>query len=269
MTLEVLISCMYQEDSTLVDTSGITTDVLIINQCDQNKTQEWCTVNQHIRMISTTDRGLSNSRNMAITNAQGDICLLCDDDEFFFLNYESTITKGFERLPEADVIIFNIENHPCSLKKSEHRLRYMELLRVCSWQIAFRREAVCRAGVLFDPLMGAGSGNGAQEESMFLMNCFRVGLKIYYVPDTIGRVDHGNSTWFQGYDRTFFYQRGGATRQLLGLPLSLLYACYYAVTKRKMYCHECTFRDALYSSIQGCLDNPIHRQRISKGRRRY
>ena len=39
--------------------------------------------NQHsATIIHTTERGLSNSRNMAIANAWGDICQISDDDEF-------------------------------------------------------------------------------------------------------------------------------------------------------------------------------------------
>lgn len=267
MTLEVLISCMHQKDFSLVCASAITTNALMINQCDRDEIQEWSESTQMVRMISTTERGLSNSRNMAIENAQGDICLLCDDDEYFHPQYESTILGAFQRLPEADIMIFEIENQPCRLKKSVRRLRHLELLRVSSWQIAFRRDVVWKSGVRFDPLMGAGSGNGAQEENKFLMDCYRAGLKVYYVPEVIGRVEHGPSTWFQGYDRNFFYQRGGATRQLMGLPLSILYAFYYALAKRKLYRSQCAFRESLFLTIRGCIENPIHRQRIGKGRK--
>lgn len=267
MTLEVLISCMYQKDSSLVPVSGITTNALIINQCGRDEIQEWQKSSQLIRMISTTERGLSNSRNMAIESAQGDVCVFCDDDEHFHPCYESTILGAFQRYPIADIIVFEIENQPCRLKKSVHRLHYLELLRVSSWQIAFRLDTVQKSGVRFDPFMGAGSGNGAQEECKFLMDCHRAGLKIYYVPEVIGRVEHGPSTWFQGYDRRFFYQRGGATRQLMGLPLSILYAFYYTVAKRKLYRNECTFRESLFLTIQGCIENPIHRQRVGKERK--
>ena len=61
-------------------------------------------------MISTTERGLSNSRNMALKYAVGEICILCDNDEIFEDNYETVICKAFERLPDADIIAFSIEN---------------------------------------------------------------------------------------------------------------------------------------------------------------
>ena len=35
--VQVLISAMYQKDLSLVDKTGIKSDVLIINQCDEEK----------------------------------------------------------------------------------------------------------------------------------------------------------------------------------------------------------------------------------------
>ena len=259
MFLEILISCMDQEDMAIVEKSGITTDVLIINQCSKDDYQE--VKRNHLkRMISTTERGLSNSRNMAIKHAAGDICLFCDDDEIFYHGYEQMVLAAFRRLPDADIVLFDFDNLPHGFKNYEHKLKYIELLHAISCQIAFRKEAVIRAGVQFNPCMGAGSGNGAQEENKFLMDCFKRGLNIYYVPQKLGCIIESDSTWFDGFDEKFFYQRGGATRQLLGLPLSILYAFYYVIRKREMYCHEISARKALLTTIKGCLENPIGKQ---------
>ena len=35
MTLEVLMSCMHRQDAALVERSGLTGDVVMINQCDR------------------------------------------------------------------------------------------------------------------------------------------------------------------------------------------------------------------------------------------
>lgn len=129
MNLEVLLSCMYQADTSLVETSKITSQVLLINQCDQNT--EFAS--QRIRMISTTERGLSNSRNMALKYAVGEICILCDNDEIFEDNYETVICKAFERLPDADIIAFSIENKITKLPDRIQKLvngKACELIRV-------------------------------------------------------------------------------------------------------------------------------------------
>lgn len=205
MNLEVLLSCMYQADTSLVETSKITSQVLLINQCDQNT--EFAS--QRIRMISTTERGLSNSRNMALKYAVGEICILCDNDEIFEDNYETVICKAFERLPDADIIAFSIENKITKLPDRIQKIGKWKSLRIDSRQIAFRRESILKSGVRFDPLMGAGSGNGAGEENLFLINCLKSGLTIYYVPETVAKLRESESTWFSGYNEMFFYQRGG------------------------------------------------------------
>ena len=82
--LEVLVSCMHQNDKTIVETSGISSNVLIINQCNHDSIQTWNENHRLVRMISTTERGLSRSRNMAIRFAQSELCLFCDNDEVFF-----------------------------------------------------------------------------------------------------------------------------------------------------------------------------------------
>lgn len=250
---------MNQTDMSIVEKSKITGDVLIINQTSRESSEELQTADQHIRMISTTERGLSNSRNMAIQNANDDICLLSDDDETFETNYEKTILDTFQKLPDADVIAFNVTNKKTRLKPVIQRLQYLDTLKIASYQIAFRKDSILKNQILFDPLMGAGSGNGCGEENKFLLDCLRKGLKIYYSPDVIATVQPQASTWFFGYDEHFFYQRGATTRYYMGLPLSIIYAFYYVVFKRSLYRNELKTGHALYYILKGIQDNKIAR----------
>lgn len=260
MNLEVLLSCMHQVDFSIVEKSCILGDVLIINQSDIDTIEELNENGQSIRMISTTERGLSRSRNMAIENARGDICLLCDNDEVFYKDYERVILDAFQRLPDADIILFNFDNLSHKFKNVEHRLKYFELFHAISCQIAYRKVSLDRLSVRFNPFMGAGSGNGAQEENKFLIDCYKKRMKIYYVPQKLGRIHETESTWFNGFSEAFFYQRGGSTRQMLGLPLSVLYAIYYVVRKKNIYSHEISSGRALIATLRGCLENPIGKQ---------
>lgn len=261
MKLEVLLSCMNQTDMSIVEKSKITGDVLIINQTSRESSEELQTANQHIRMISTTERGLSNSRNMAIQNANDDICLLSDDDETFETNYEKTILDTFQKLPDADVIAFNLTNKKTRLKPVIQRLQYLDTLKIASYQIAFRKDSILKKQILFDPLMGAGSGNGCGEENKFLLDCLRKGLKIYYSPDVIATVQPQASTWFFGYDEHFFYQRGAATRYYMGNFISLLYAAYYLLAKYPLYHKQISLMNAAKALLQGYLKNDISYQK--------
>lgn len=258
MRLEVLISCMHQENGLgLIERSGITGNVLMVNQTDREHKSITEQNNRQIRIIDTTERGLSNSRNMAIRYAKGEICLLCDDDERFEPDYESVILEAFDRLPKADIIAFGVRGQETRLKKKCQPVGRLKSLRLVSYQLAFRRSRILKSGICFDPYMGAGSGNGAGEENKFLLDCLKAGLKIWYVPQVIAQVDHGPSTWFFGYDRTFFIQRGSATRHMLGLVPAIFYGIYYVIFKRKLYRGTITSGQALAALLSGIRQNRI------------
>ena len=91
MKLDILMSCMHQADNALIAASGITGSAVVINQCDRDEECRFDTPNGQVRMISTTQRGLTKSRNMAIAHSDADVCLLCDDDEVFVPGYEEKI----------------------------------------------------------------------------------------------------------------------------------------------------------------------------------
>lgn len=260
MKLEVLLSCMHQVDASLVTRSGLTGDVVMINQTDREDYQEFSSSNGKVRMYSTCQRGLTKSRNQAINLSRADVCMLCDDDERFVANYEERILQAYQDLPQADVIIFKMENRPASFPDQVMRLRFPKIMKVSSWQISFRRESLQRSGVRFDELLGAGSGNGAEEELKFLLDCQRAGLVIYYVPVVIASVAQEASTWFSGFTETFFENRGATTRYILGSSVAGLYAVYYVLRKKHLYADQITPANALRATFRGIRENKIGKQ---------
>ncbi len=108
MTFQILMACMHQNDLSIFSSSNIKCDVLAINQCDKNQIDYSDDKSQC--MISTTQRGLSRSRNMAIDNAWSDICLISDDDEVFDNGIKQKILQAYNDYPEADIIAFLIDN---------------------------------------------------------------------------------------------------------------------------------------------------------------
>lgn len=268
MKLELLLSCMHQKDGSLVHRSGITGDALMINQCDREEESSFPTEHGTGRIICTKDRGLTRSRNMAIEAATGDVCLLCDDDEQFVADYETAILDAYKSLPQADVVIFKMKDRPPSFPDRVMRLKFPKTMKVSSWQISFRRESLLRSGVRFDELLGAGTGNGAEEELKFLRDCQKANLKIYYVPTEIASVGQTVSTWFQGFDEAFFINRGATTRYILGWPLAFLYGTYYVLKKRPLYTENLTPFQAMKATLKGMRENKISRQRKAINKRR-
>lgn len=265
LSLQMLVSCMYQEDMSIVEKLGITGSAVVINQCDTAAIDSIKTPFGSAAMYSVTERGLTKSRNMAIEKATADICMLSDDDERFCENYRQKICRAYNMLPQADVIIFkvtdeggNVADKPQTFPDKVMRLKFPQTMHVASWQISFRRKSLIESGVRFDELLGAGSGNGAQEELKFLLDCERAGLKIYYVPFEIARVQRTDSTWFGGFDESFFEQRGATTRYILGFWLSSLYAVYYVLKKHDKF--EISAGKALAATFKGIFENKIKRQ---------
>lgn len=264
MTLEVLVSCMHQKDGSLLERSRISGDAVVINQCSWEDYREYPTDHGTGRVYSTRQRGLTRSRNMAIQNARADVCLLCDDDEVFVPNYGQEVLSAYENLPQADVIIFKMVNRPPSFPDRIMELKFPKTMKVSSWQISFRRQRLLDANVRFDELLGAGTGNGAEEELKFLLDCEKSGLKIYYVPTEIASVGQEQSTWFSGFTETFFENRGATTRYILGLLPASAYALYYVVRKKKLYQDQITPGKALSATFRGIRENKITRQAQKK-----
>lgn len=259
MNLEVLISCMHQQDDTLIKDSRLTADVLMINQCDREAHQVYPTEKGTAHIWSTRDRGLTRSRNMAIGKSQADICLLCDNDQLFLPDYEERILSAYESLPQADVIIFHLTNRPSSFPRKVFRLRFPQTMKVASSQISFRRQRLAEAGVRFDELLGAGTGNGGEEELKFLLDCQKAGLRIYNVPVEIASYREVESTWNKGFTETFFENRGATTRYILGWGMASAYAVYYLLRKRPLYSKQISTSSACRAIFRGIREDRISR----------
>lgn len=263
LSVDVLISCV-NNNTAIIKKSNLSHNVVVINQTDvinENVTE----YSNNCFFVNSSTRGLSRSRNIAIEKSKADICVVSDDDEIFVDNAQYNIAKIYKQHSKADIIIFNVknDNRNSKLKNKFHRLNYFELLRVNSWQITFRREKIVKNNLSFDEFMGSGTGNGAGEENKFLIDAYKKGLKIYYYPYQIAYVAEGKSQsqWFKGFNKEFFFQRGYSTRYMLGFPLSILYAIYYAYSHENMYKDQITRRGALKYTFAGIRNNKIARMK--------
>lgn len=247
-TFNILLSCMNEKNHDILLRSNIKCSCVVVNQCNK----ENVIITNHTLWIDSTDKGLSKSRNLAIKNSKADICLIADNDENFIDNVDRVIIEAYNEIPEADIIIFEIKNRKSKLKNKIYKLRKFDLLRVSSWQISFRRAKIIDNFLKFDELLGAGTVNGSGEENKFLLDAYYKGLKIYHYPVTIAHMLEDNeSTWFKGYDESYFYKRGIVTRYILGFWISLIYAFYFIVNKRRLYCNNINMIKALWNILKG------------------
>lgn len=236
MTIQLLISTMHQTDYSLLEKMKISSDAVVINQCDQESTQTIEHNGHNVLWINTTERGLSKSRNMAIRNATADICMIADDDMEYRADYVDTVTSAFARI-NADIIGFQvcgIEGKFKDYSQEEQRITYLKSMKMASVEIAFKRTAFAEKNILFDELIGAGTDFLMGEENAMLFQCLRKGLTIFYTPKKLADLHMGNSTWHTGWNEQFFIGKGAAFAAMK-TPFTTLLIWQWAIRKRGLY----------------------------------
>lgn len=250
MKVDVLISCMHEQDLSITQRSGLAGSAVIVNQCDTDGTL--ISKDGAVRMTMTTQRGLSRSRNMAIGLSDADICLISDNDEVYTDGYVDILRQSYATHPEADIILFQVGNAGKKYRDMEMNVGYLRALRFASWQISFRRDSIIKAGVCFDEKMGSGTGNGSGEEIKFLFDCLHKGLRLVYVPVQIASLDKDSSSqWFHGFTDEYFVNRGWATARYMGRFPATIYGAYYAIRKYPQYKRDNNMVSAFWNILKG------------------
>lgn len=249
MSVQVLISTMNQpkDDYSLLDEMNIQSEAVVINQCDRDEKQVVEYKGYSIVWVDTTERGLSRSRNMAIQNAEAEICLLADDDEVLLPGYLQIIENAFQENTAASVIRFQVEGIEKEFKKypiEKQNIGFLKSMKISSVEIAFRRSAILDNELRFDVLLGAGAEFNHGEENVFMFDCLKKGLKIAYVPTLIAKLHIGNSSWFQGFDEEYFIS-SGASYTAMSRDLSWILILQFAVRRYKRYRNEMSFSKAI------------------------
>ena len=250
---EVLLSAMFLENEDYIDTLGIHSDCVVINQCDRVDERrihrEKDGKKSDVLYVETKERGLSASRNMAIEKARGDICILCDNDVEYVPDYDLIINDAFEKY-DADVIVFFIKRpeRQHSVFSKPAKMGYLSVLKIFSPEIAFRKKSI--GDIRFNEMFGAGARYIMGEENLFLYECLKRKKKVIYVPRMIACVREEESTWFKGYDSRFFISRG-ANYAAMTRMLSWALILQFAVRKRKLYASEMKTTDAIRLMFKG------------------
>lgn len=238
--VEVLMSVMHQQGFDIAYKTGIKSDLLIINQCDQEEYQE-IVVDGHLwRMISTTERGLSKSRNMALKNTKGEICLLCDDDEKLVSDYVTKIEKAYDELSDAVAIVFNVKRINNKMRKRYYKIERIKKAPMYrgyqSGMLTFKSKYILEKNIHFNEKFGSGTPWGGGEEIIFERDIRKKCGSMYEYPAIISTIDYGfESQWMQGYNEKYFYNLGGYQQYLYknNFLLKFLWRVYNCYKLRK------------------------------------
>ena len=220
MKLQVLVAAVNEDAKALAEKMNLETEAVIVNQCDHFGYEEFTHKGRQIRCFSMAERGVGLSRNTALMQAQGEICLFSDEDIVFSPGYEEIVLDAFEQNPDADVITFNFKVDPLRAtyyNNAKKRIRWYNYGRYPTYAVAARLEALRRANVGFSLLFGGGARHGNGEDSLFLHDCLKKGLHLYADTARLGEEVYRKSTWFEGYNAKFFRDRGVLYHSLYGV----------------------------------------------------
>lgn len=238
MNLEVLVATMNQSDFSLIDKMNIKTDALVGNQCDKNSIESFTKNNNIITYFNFSERGVGLNRNNTLMRAKKDYIIFSDDDVVYYDDYASKIIEYFEKLPKADVLVFNIDNEPESEKrgiKKVFKIGKYNYMRYGAVRIAAKTKIIHEKGIFFNLCYGGGTEHSSGEDTIFLHSCLKMGLRIYAVPISIGKLENNRpSTWFHGYDDKFFHDKG-CLFKLLYPKTWKFYCLQNAIRHRKKY----------------------------------
>jgi glycosyltransferase involved in cell wall biosynthesis len=229
--IETLVVTMNQNTYDLHEKMNIQGKAIISNQNNQNSYLELD--EGRIKYINTNTTGVGKNRNIGLLYSDCDICLFADDDVVYHTDYLISIGEAFKKLPNADIIIFNIDtiNSNLSNRRKNNRIkrvRYYNFLNYGTVRIAVKRKEVLKSNIWFTIEFGGGTSYSSGEDSVFLHDSLKNGLKIYTYPKSIGTVDQGKSTWFEGYNDKYFIDKGALIKKMFPKTYWILVLVYFS-----------------------------------------
>lgn len=202
--------------------------ILIINQTVKGK--ELSSHLQNTRVINAYETGLSKSRNLAIDNAIGDICLIADDDVEYLPNFENVIVASFGGVNHKSVALFKIKTFKGEAYKgypnvSKKLTKRKDIAKASSIEIAFVRADIIKKNIRFNTLYGLGSQFPSGEEYLFLKEVLNNNLSIYFDDKYI--VKHKKESSTMNVTDGDFLKTKGAIYYMDYKNLAFLYAAKY------------------------------------------
>lgn len=253
MTLELLVSAVKKEPLKLAEEMKIGSDAIIVSQGGKYDYQELEYKKYKLRYFSMKERGVGLSRNHVLMRTQADIGLFADEDIVYQNGYAKKVIQAFQEHPDADMLLFNVQAMPG--RETYHiekfgRVRWYNCGRYSAYSCAVRIEAVKKRNITFSLLFGGGAKYSNGEDSLFILECIQKGMKVYKVPVLIGKERERKSTWFSGYHRKFFFDRG-VLYWYLYKRLAKVMALRFLLAHKEVMCQEIPWQKAYCIMCEG------------------
>lgn len=235
--LQVLVATMHRNDFSIYQKMNLQSDAIIANQNGENSVATERINGHSITMLSTDTIGIGYNRNVALLAADADVLLFADDDIIYYDGYADAVLRAFEEQPKADMMVFGIDftkNDAVYKRRNvkNGRIR-MKALRYGACVLAVKRKSLLRANVCFSLLFGGGCSFSCGEDSLFLVDCLRRGLKLYGNSFVLGKCAKDSSSWFEGFGEKYYYDKGAWISAAFPRTKHLLKWYFWLKQKRK------------------------------------
>ncbi|TRW22976.1 glycosyltransferase family 2 protein [Flavobacterium zepuense] len=165
-------------------------NLLVVNQTDESAllTSPYPTV----RVINAFEKGLAKSRNLALQNAEGALCVITDDDIVFKPTFADAVCNAFNLNPDATLITFRILNVVGQLYKKYPNSRQvtttpLQRLGIMSVEMVVNLKKIKESGILFNENFGLGTQFTMGEEAVFTHELHEKNSTIVMEPAVIAR----------------------------------------------------------------------------------
>lgn len=211
--IQVLVATMGRSDFSIAEKMNIPCDAILANQTDETCYSRIEKDGHNWQMISTNTRGVGTNRNLALLASDADIVLFADDDIVYYDGLQDGVLNAFDHWPDADVMLFSIEYEKEARifrrkQVPQKRMRVFNSLKYGTCVVAAKRESLLRENITFHRCFGGGCLYGCGEDTLFLKECFDKKLKVYSYDYVLGVCNKDGSTWFEGFNEKFFYDKG-------------------------------------------------------------
>lgn len=258
MTLEMLISAVNADPCRLIENMKIECPAVLVDQCGRVSFELLERPAGSVRVFYMDEKGVGKSRNKALSESEGDILLFADEDIVYDSGYADRVLREFEDHPEAEVLFFNVrvcDERRTYWNEDRAKVKIWNAGRYPAYSIALRKEAFKRAeekygNIRFSELFGGGAKYSCGEDSLFIKDLLKAGLRSYRTTVEIGEEVPRQSTWFKGYDRKYFFDRGVLFHFLYGV-MAFPMGIRYVLLKRKVMCNQVPWTEALKEINKG------------------
>lgn len=250
--IEFVIATTGQENLDFAKKMNLHAPAIIANQCGRYQILQ----EDDIVMVGTPTRGVGINRNIGINLTDAEYAFIADDDMVFYDNAIDILNQALETHPDAEVIIFGFDYVKDSkivrrrMQKSE-RVKLHNCLNYGICCALVKIDSIRQKNISFTTLFGGGCLYGSGEDSLFYLECVRKKIKIYTYADSVGMNLYRESTWFNGYNEKFFFDKGAWIA--CAFPrIKFLMMCYFTV--RFKSCSDLSIGTILKILSQGTKD---------------